>query len=82
MKSIKTLGIIAVLAAAAGGVYVSLHRPPGTVPGFRGDPRDRQGRTSPSLEPVSRPSLIRRGSSKHRAVQSPLRCQSPAEVLR
>ncbi|MCS7238342.1 MAG: LysM peptidoglycan-binding domain-containing protein [Thermoguttaceae bacterium] len=28
MKSLKTLGVVAVLTAAAGGVYVSLHRPP------------------------------------------------------
>jgi LysM repeat protein len=32
MNSAKTLGMIAVLAAAAGGVYVSLHRNPGVNP--------------------------------------------------
>ena len=38
MKSVKTLGIIAVLAAAAGGVYVSLHRNPGSEPAGQTDP--------------------------------------------
>jgi len=48
MKSVKTLGIIAVLAAAAGGVYVSLHRNPGSEPVGQTGPTE-----SPSLPPGS-----------------------------
>lgn len=53
MKSLKTLGVVAVLAAAAGGVYVSLHRPP-QWPSFgpdqgTGEPAGTSGQAPQSL---------------------------------
>lgn len=44
MKSLKTLGVVAFLAAAAGGVYVSLHRPPQ----FPYYPQNEGGESAPS----------------------------------